>query len=51
MKNKLIQIIEAALFSASRPLTIKEIQRLLPKDQTPDKEDITQTRPFHTLTT
>ncbi|GIT33211.1 MAG: hypothetical protein Ct9H300mP3_07420 [Gammaproteobacteria bacterium] len=27
MENKLIQIIEAALLSASRPLTIKEIQR------------------------
>ena len=42
MKNKLIQIIEAALLSASRPLTIKEIQSLFPKDQTPDKEDINQ---------
>lgn len=40
MENKLIQIIEAALLSASRPLTIEEIQRLFPKDQTPDKEDI-----------
>jgi len=40
MENKLIQIIEAALLSASRPLTIKEIQRLFPKYQTPDKEDI-----------
>ena len=40
MENKLIQIIEAALLSASRPLTIQEIQRLFPKDQTPDKEDI-----------
>ena len=43
MENKLIQIIEAALLSASRPLNIKEIQRLFPKDQTPDKEDIKQT--------
>ena len=43
MENKLIQIIEAALLSASRPLTIKEIQRLFPKDQTPDKEDIKET--------
>ena len=43
MENKLIQIIEAALLSASRPLNIKEIQRLFPKDQTPDKEDIKET--------
>ena len=43
MGNKLIQIIEAALFSASRPLTIKEIQRLFPKDKTPGKEDIKET--------
>ena len=43
MENKLIQIIEAALLSASRPLTIKEIQRLFPKGQTPDKEDIKET--------
>ena len=43
MENKLIQIIEAALLSASRPLNIEEIQRLFPKDQTPDKEDIKQT--------
>ena len=43
MANKLIQIIEAALLSASRPLTIKEIQRLFPKDQPPGKEDIKET--------
>ena len=43
MENKLIQIIEAALLSASRPLTIKEIQSLFPKDQPPNKEDITET--------
>ena len=43
MENKLIQIIEAALLSASRPLTIKEIQRLFPKDKTPGKEDIKET--------
>ena len=43
MENKLIQIIEAALLSASRPLNIKEIQSLFPKDQTPDKEDIKET--------
>ena len=43
MANKLIQIIEAALLSASRPLTIIEIQRLFPKDKTPDKEDIKET--------
>ena len=43
MENKLIQIIEAALLSASRPLNIEEIQRLFPKDQTPGKEDIKET--------
>ena len=43
MENKLIQIIEAALLSASRPLTIEEIQRLFPKDQTPGKENIKET--------
>ncbi len=43
MEYKLMQIIEAALLSASRPLKIEEIQRLFPKDQTPDKEDIKET--------
>ena len=43
MENKLIQIIEAALLSASRPLTIEEIQGLFSKDQTPHKEDIKET--------
>lgn len=43
MENKLIQIIEAALLSASRPLSIEEIQRLFPRDQTPSKEDIKET--------
>ena len=43
MENKLMQIIEAALLSASRPLKIEEIQRLFPKDQAPDKEDIKET--------
>ena len=43
MENKLIQIIEAALLSASRPLNIEEIQRLFPKEQTPGKEDIKKT--------
>ena len=43
MENKLIQIIEAALLSASRPLSIEGIQRLFPTDQTPSKEDIKET--------
>ena len=43
MENKLIQIIEAAFLSASRPLNIEEIQRLFPKEQTPGKEDIKET--------
>ena len=43
MENKFIQIIEAALLSASRPLSIQEIQRLFPTDQTPSKEDIKET--------
>ena len=38
-----MQIIEAALLSASRPLKIEEIQRLFPRDQAPDKEDIKET--------
>ena len=40
MGNKLIQIIEAALLSASRPLTIEEIQKLFSNDQIPSKEEI-----------
>ena len=40
MKNNLIQIIEAALLSASRPLTIEEIQKLFSNDQIPSKEEI-----------
>jgi segregation and condensation protein B len=40
MENKLIQIIEAALLSASRPLTIEEIQKLFSNDQIPSKEEI-----------
>ena len=43
MEYKLIQIIEAALLSASSPLSIEEIQRLFPTDQTPSKEDIKET--------
>ena len=43
MENKLIQIIEAALLSASRPLSIQEIQGLFPADQAPSKEDIKET--------
>ncbi|HHZ84708.1 MAG TPA: SMC-Scp complex subunit ScpB [Gammaproteobacteria bacterium] len=43
MENKLIQIIEAALLSASRPISIEEIQRLFPTDQIPPKEDIKET--------
>ncbi|SUZ47464.1 uncharacterized protein METZ01_LOCUS318 [marine metagenome] len=39
----MIQIIEAALLSASRPLSIQEIQGLFPADQTPSKEDIKET--------
>ena len=43
MENKLIQIIEAALLSASRPLSIEEIQSLFSMDETPSKEDIKET--------
>jgi segregation and condensation protein B len=43
MENKLIQIIEAALLSASRPISIEEIQRLFPTDQIPPKGDIKET--------
>ena len=40
MENKLIQIIEAALLSASRPLTVEEIQDLFSEDKIPSKDEI-----------
>ena len=43
MEKKLRQIIEAARLSTSRTLSIQEIQRLFPADQTPSKEDIKET--------
>ena len=43
MENNLIQIIEAALFSASRPLSIEEIQKLFNESSTPTKEEIKDT--------
>ena len=43
MENNLIQIIEAALFSASRPLSIEEIQKLFNEASTPTKEEIKDT--------
>lgn len=43
MENNLIQIIEAALLSASRPLSIEEIQRLFNEGYVPTKEEIRDT--------
>ena len=40
MENKLLQIIEAALLSASRPLSIEEILKIFPEDEAPKKENI-----------
>jgi len=40
MENNLNQIIEAALLSASRPLTIEEIQELFTESDNPSKEEI-----------
>ena len=43
MDNNLIQIIEAALLSASRPLSVEEIQRLFDEGYIPTKEEIRDT--------
>lgn len=40
MENSLNQIIEAALLSASRPLSIEEIQKLFPESDNPSKGEI-----------
>ena len=40
MENKLTQIIEAALLSASRPLSIEEIQKLFTEGDVPTTEEI-----------
>ena len=40
MQTKLLQIIEAALLSASRPLSLEEIQKLFLEEEMPTKEDI-----------
>lgn len=40
MENNLNQIIEAALLSASRPLTIEEIQELFTESDNPSREEI-----------
>ena len=37
---KLVQIIEAALLSASRPLSLEEIERLFEEEEKPSKEDL-----------
>tara|TARA_B100001123_G_scaffold227233_1_gene255724 strand:+ start:2465 stop:3070 length:606 start_codon:yes stop_codon:yes gene_type:complete len=42
-ENKLIQIVEAVLLSASKPLNLEEIQRVFPKDKAPSKDDIKET--------
>ena len=43
MENNLIQIIEAALLSASRPLSVEEIQKLFSEGNVPNKEEIRDT--------
>ena len=43
MENNLIQIIEAALLSASRPLSVEEIQKLFSEGDVPNKEEIRDT--------
>ena len=43
MENNLIQIIEAALLSASRPLSVEEIQKLFSEGDVPTKEEIRDT--------
>ena len=40
MKYKLIQIIEAALLSASRPLSILDLQKLFDEPDLPSKDKI-----------
>ena len=43
MENNLMQIIEAALLSASRPLSVEEIQKLFSEGDVPTKEEIRDT--------
>ena len=43
MENNLIQIIEAALLSASSPLSVEEIQKLFSEGNVPNKEEIRDT--------
>jgi len=40
MRNNLIQIIEAALFSASEPLTIDNLVKLFPEDEKPKAQEV-----------
>lgn len=43
MKNNLIQIIEAALLCASRPLSVDEIQKVFNEEERPTKDEIKNT--------
>ena len=43
MQNKLLQIIEASLLSASRPLTIESLQGIFEENEKPSKEEIKDT--------
>ena len=43
MENNLMQIIESALLSASRPLSVEEIQKLFSEGDVPNKEEIRDT--------
>ena len=42
MEQKLTQVIEAILLSASRPLDIQEIERVFPNNERPTREEIRQ---------
>ena len=42
MEQKLTQVIEAILLSASRPLDIQEIERVFPDNERPTREEIRQ---------
>ena len=42
MENKISQVIEAVLLSASRPIDVQEIERVFPEDEKPTREEIRQ---------
>ena len=42
MEQKISQVIEAVLLSASRPIDVQEIERVFPEDEKPTREEIRQ---------